>query len=249
MIHLTRPHNDPDQLRVVRPGRQGPVAADPGPGKDHHGAGRHPERDREAVPARRAAAFRQVERGPGRRLLERPAAHGRVTEVRAGHCLLDRRQVVGVLPAEHPGGRVEGVGNAAPYDPRRQVPVRPGLPPQDCPPVEQGREPARATPRPALRPAGHHRQAAPDRPDRTGLVPDCADQRRHHLDDGVLPASRPGPAGQGPGRARRAPGPHLPGTLGERQLLRRHHRRCRGRTRQTRHRRLAPSTPHRGSGL
>ena len=38
-----------------------------------------------------------VERGPGRRLLERPAAHGRITEVQAGHRLPDRRQVVGIL--------------------------------------------------------------------------------------------------------------------------------------------------------
>ena len=72
-------------------------------------------------------------------LLAGSAAHGRVAEVRAGHRLADRREVVGRLPAEHPGGRAEGVGHAAPHHPRRPVPVGPGVPAEDRPAAEQGR--------------------------------------------------------------------------------------------------------------
>jgi TnpA family transposase len=39
--------------------------------------------------------------------------------------------------------------------------------------------------RPALRPARHHHHTAPDRPDRTGMVPDRADQRGHNVLSGV----------------------------------------------------------------
>nr|WP_222721306.1 Tn3 family transposase [Actinomadura sp. HBU206391] len=150
------------------------------------------------LPARRAAAGRPVERGPGHRLQRRPAADGRVVEIRGGDRVLDRRQVVGRLEAEHPRRGAEGVWADAAHYPRRPLPVRPGLPPQDLPAAQQERVPARAAPRPALRPAGRHRPPPPDRPDRAGLVPDAAHQRRHHLDHRVLrhrhrSAPRPGP--------------------------------------------------------
>lgn len=41
------------------------------------------------------------------------SSHGGLAEVRAGHRIIDRREVVGGVPAEHSGGRAEGVGNAA----------------------------------------------------------------------------------------------------------------------------------------
>lgn len=117
--HATDTHGVVDQLRPVRPDRQGPVAADQGTGQDHRGAGQHAHRDREVLPARRPAAVCPVERGPGRRLLGRPAAHGRITEVRQATASL----IVGKWSAssrpEHPGGRAEGMGHAAPHDPRR----------------------------------------------------------------------------------------------------------------------------------
>ena len=122
------PWRDPDQLRVVRPGRQGAVPADPGPGKITLVRDDTPAEIGKLYPHAGPLLSASWNEDLITELLDRPAAHGRVAEVRAGHCLADRRQVVGRLPAEHPGGRVEGVGNAAPYDPRRQVPVRPGLP-------------------------------------------------------------------------------------------------------------------------
>ena len=39
-----------------------------------------------------------------------PAADGRIAEVWAGDRVADRREVVGRIEAEHPGGGVEGVG-------------------------------------------------------------------------------------------------------------------------------------------
>lgn len=70
--------------------------------------------------------------------------------------------MVGLLPAEHPGGRAERVGHATPHHPRGPVPVRLGVPAEDRLP-------------------GHHHPAAPARPDRTGVVPDRADQLGDHL--------------------------------------------------------------------
>jgi len=145
--HATDTHGvDPHQLRPVRPGGEGAVAARPRPGEDNDDPGRHPGRDRHAVPARRAATVRPVEREPGRSLLAGPAADGRVAEVRAGDRVPARREVVGRLTPEHPGRGVEGVGDAAPDDPRRPVPVGSGVPAEDRPAAEQGRVAARAAP-------------------------------------------------------------------------------------------------------
>src|ERR1019366_3072518 len=104
------PRRHADQLRAVRPGRQGPHSQDAGPDARHPGPGRYPDRDCEGLPARRAAAGSPLERGPHRRVLARPAADGRVAEVRAGHGVADRREVVGRGAAEHPGGGAQGAG-------------------------------------------------------------------------------------------------------------------------------------------
>jgi hypothetical protein len=184
--HATDTHGVVGELRVVRPGRQIPHPADPRSRQDHPGAGRLPGRRQRAVPARRAAAGRPVERGPGGRVLPRPAAHGRVAEVRGGDRVADRREVVGRLPPEHPRGRAQGMGPDAAHYPRRPLPVRPGLPQEDLLAAQQGREPPRAPPRPALRPAGHHRPPPPPRPDRTGLVPHPAHELGDLLDHRVL---------------------------------------------------------------
>jgi hypothetical protein len=111
------------------------------------------------------------------------------------------------------------------------------------PAAQQGRVPARAAPRPALRQPGHHRQSPPGAADRAGVVPDRPDQCRGDVVDGVLlprggAAARPGPRHPG-----RGPDPHLPGAQREHQLLRRHHRRCRRRTRQARRAGPAATTP------
>jgi hypothetical protein len=78
-------------------------------------------------------------------------------KVRPGHRLADRRQMAGRLPAEHPDRRLEGMGNATQNRPPGQIPVRPGLQKEDLAATEQGREPARAAPRPV----GHHHAPAP----------------------------------------------------------------------------------------
>lgn len=120
------------------------------------------------------------------RVLPRPAAHGRVAEVRGGDRVADRREVAGRLPPEHPRDRAQGMGPDAAHHPRRPLPVRPGLPQEDLPAAQQGREPPRAAPRPTLRPAGHHRPPPPPRPDRTGLVPHPAHELGDLLDHRVL---------------------------------------------------------------
>ncbi len=43
-----------------------------------------------------------------------------------GDRVADRREMVGSIPAEHPGRGNEGVGNASPHHPRSPVPVGPG---------------------------------------------------------------------------------------------------------------------------
>jgi hypothetical protein len=118
-----------------------------------------------ALPACRSAAGRPLERGPDQRLLAGFAADERVAEVRAGLSVADRREVVGRVPAEHHGGRAQGMGHAAQDHPYRAVLVGSRLPAADHPAAEQGRVAARAAPGPALRPAGHHHQAPPDRAD------------------------------------------------------------------------------------
>jgi len=55
-------------------------------------------------------------------------------------------------PTEHPGHRAEGVRGAAPHGLRRPLSGPRGLPPQDLPAAEQGREHARAAPRRVLCP-------------------------------------------------------------------------------------------------
>ena len=97
-----------------------------------------PDRDCEGLPARRAAAGSPLERGPHRRVPAGPAADGGIAEVRAGHGVADRREVVGRVAAEHPGGGAQGVGDAAPDDPHGEVPVGSGVPAEDLPAAQQG---------------------------------------------------------------------------------------------------------------
>ena len=86
------PRRDPGQLRPVRPGRAAALAADPGPGQDHPVPDRARRPGPRPLPARRAAADPPGERRSDRRALGRPAAPGRVAEVRARHRVADRRQ-------------------------------------------------------------------------------------------------------------------------------------------------------------
>ena len=163
------------------------------------------------LPARRAAAVRPVEQGPGRRLLARTAADGRVAEVRAGTASLivgkwsaaSRQNTMAAALKEW--GMLRRTIHTAKYlsDPayRRKI----------------ARQLNKGESLHALRRDLHYAQqgtitqAAPGRADRAGLVPDRVDQRGGHLDDRVLPAGRQAAAGRGPRSARRDAGPHLPG--------------------------------------
>jgi Domain of unknown function (DUF4158)/Tn3 transposase DDE domain len=97
-------------------------------------------------------------------------------------------QAVRVLPAERTGRRVEGVRGDPQSDLCGEVPVGRGLPPQDRPPAEQGRVPARPAPPAPLRPRGQGRPAPARAAERAGVVPDRRDQQR-----GLLAHRVPGP--------------------------------------------------------
>ncbi len=110
-------------------------------GADHPLPAGHARRRRGPVPARGPADDPQGQPRPDRRALGRPAAAGRVAEVRARHRLPAGRQALGVGTPEHAGRCLEGVRGAAAHDLRREVPGRSGLPAQDLPPAQQGRNP------------------------------------------------------------------------------------------------------------
>lgn len=179
--HATDTHGAAGQLRAIRPAGVAALAAYPGPRQDHPVSSGAEIRGGVGVPAGRAAVDPARQRRPDCRPLRRPAAAGRVAEVRARHRVPAGRETLGIEPAEFPGCGVEGVRRAAPHDLRRPLPVRSGLSAQDLSSAQQGRVAARPETGPALRPRGRHPRPPPRTADRAGVVPDAGHQRRDRL--------------------------------------------------------------------
>ncbi len=189
--HRTRyghARRDLGQLRALRPARIAAVPEDPGPGQAHPLPRRLPRERGGGVPERRPAADPPPEHRADRRALRRPAAPGRVVEVRARHRVAAGRKALGLGPAERARRRAQGVRGVAAHDLRRSLPRRSGVSAQDLPPAQQGRIPARAQARPPVCPRRHRPGAAPRAADRAGVVPHPDHQRGHRVDHGVLRA-------------------------------------------------------------